>query len=144
MIESLKHLEEACDLCRPSENHFYAFKIDAHFKMMHARTVRPTADGVTLETAGNSEVKFTWSDVKGSLVGFWSPGFSSSFSVPGYHFHFISNDRKKGGHVLDCSFETAASHVQVLTDYEVVLPTCGPFLTADLGVDTRLVLHKVE
>ena len=32
----------------------------------------------------------------------WSPGFSSAFSVAGYHFHFLSEDRQEAGHLLEC------------------------------------------
>jgi len=143
-ITDLASLEKTCDLCRSSDNLFYAFRINAHFDSIHTRTVKITEDGTSLESAGEGEVKFAWNDVPGTLVGFWSPSFTSSFSVPGYHFHFISDDRSKAGHVLDCSFKTAASRVQALTDYEVALPSSGVFLKTNLGFDTRSVLRKVE
>jgi acetolactate decarboxylase len=143
-IANLLELLATCTQCRRSENLFYAFRIDAYFNSIHVRTVRETPQGSSLERAGDSEATFSWSDVSGSLVGFWSPAYSASLSVPGYHFHFISDDRTKGGHVLDCSFEKSAAHVQVLTDYEVVLPPAGAFLKADLSIDTRSVLRKVE
>ena len=143
-VHDFAGLKAACDQCRASENHFYAFRIDAHFATLHARSVRPAADGATLAQAGSSEAMFSWTDVRGSLVGFWSPAFTGTFSVPGYHFHFLSEDRSRGGHVLECSFAHAASYVQVLTEFEVVLPTSGPFLTADLSGDPTEVLRKVE
>jgi acetolactate decarboxylase len=39
-------------------------------------------------------------DIDGTLVGLWSPGFHA-FSVCGYHFHFLSRDRRHGGYRLD-------------------------------------------
>jgi|SRR5208282_643605 len=143
-VANFTDLEATCDLRRTSNNLFYAFRIDGHFDVMHVRTVRSGPEGASLETAGSDEIKFTWKDLSGSLVGFWSPSFSSSFSVPGYHFHFISDDQIKGGHVLDCSFRTATARVQVLSEYVIALPTSGPFLQADLSVDTRAILRKVE
>jgi len=143
-IANLDHLETACDLCRTSDNLFYAFRIDATFDCIRARTVRTSPHEVSLESAGADEVKFSWTDISGSIVGFWSPAYSSSFSVPGYHFHFISDDRKNGGHLLDCSLRRASPHVQVLNEFEVVLPTTGRFLSVDLNIDTRSVLRKVE
>lgn len=143
-IRDFASLEAACTLLRTSDNLFHAFRIEAQFDVVHARTVRRGPEGASLESAGGGEAKFTWRDVSGCLVGFWSPSFTSSFSVPGYHFHFISDDRTRGGHVLDCSFQAAAAGVQVLTEYEVAMPSSGPFLRADLSVDTRAVLRKVE
>ncbi len=143
-IEDFASLEMACTLLRSSDNLFYAFQIEAQFHTVQARTVRRGPEGTSLEAAGRDEAKFSWNDIGGSLVGFWSPPFTSSFSVPGYHFHFISDDRTKGGHVLNCSFQKAKVSVQVLSEFDVALPSSGPFLKADLSIDTKSVLHKVE
>jgi acetolactate decarboxylase len=64
--------------------------------------------------------------------------------VPGYHFHFISKDRTKGGHVLDCSAKTLRVELQMLCEYDVRLPDKGSFLTADLSNDPADALQKVE
>ena len=45
---------------------------------------------------------FDFTDVEGTLVGFRFPDYAQGVEVPGYHMHFISADRTRGGHVLDC------------------------------------------
>jgi len=40
-------------------------------------------------------------DTEGTLVGFYTPAFMGSLSVPGMHLHFLSADRKTGGHLLE-------------------------------------------
>jgi acetolactate decarboxylase len=35
-------------------------------------------------------------------VGFRFPDYAQGLNVPGYHLHVISEDRSRGGHVLDC------------------------------------------
>ena len=79
----------------------------------------------------------TFSDVKGTLVGFWSPTFAGSFSVPGYHFHFISDDRKMGGHVLDCEAEHMTIRTCSMPEVHVSLPETKEFLQADLTRDPQ-------
>jgi acetolactate decarboxylase len=64
--------------------------------------------------------------------------------VPGYHFHFISKDRTRGGHVLDCSAKTLRVGLQMLCEYDVRLPDQGSFLTTDLSNDPAATLAKVE
>jgi acetolactate decarboxylase len=64
--------------------------------------------------------------------------------VPGYHFHFISKDRTKGGHVLDCSAKTLRVGLQMLCEYDVRLPDKESFLTTDLSNDPAAALQKVE
>ena len=61
----------------------------------------------------------------GSLVGLWSPGFSSAFSVAGYHFHFLSEDRQEGGRLLDCESGSLRVSMEALTDFPVCYPYRG-------------------
>jgi alpha-acetolactate decarboxylase len=51
--------------------------------------VNPTEEGRRLVDAAKAQSEFRFTDVAGTLVGLWSPGFSSAFSVAGYHFHFL-------------------------------------------------------
>jgi len=41
----------------------------------------------------------------GVMVGLWCPEKYESTNFPGFHFHFISNNLKRGGHVLDYKLE---------------------------------------
>src|SRR5580704_3848590 len=102
-VACLKDIELACDPHRVSGNLFYALRLDGVFDTMHARAVHPVPQGTRLLDAAKTELEFVFHNVEGTLVCLWSPSYASSFSVPGYHFHFISKDRTKGGHVLDCS-----------------------------------------
>jgi len=44
----------------------------------------------------------TWKEVRGTLVGFWiPPTVPEGIMPPGFHLVFISEDRTKGGRVLD-------------------------------------------
>ena len=40
------------------------------------------------------------------MVVTYFPDYLSSVNASGYHYHFISSDRKYGGHVFDFSFNT--------------------------------------
>src|SRR6266853_202795 len=88
--------------------------------------------------------EFRFNDIEGTLVCVWSQRYSSSFSIPGYHFHFISKDRTKGGHVLDCSAKGLRVGIQTLFEYDVRLPDAGPFIKENLAVDTTNDLQKAE
>jgi acetolactate decarboxylase len=142
--DSLDALELACDPHRESDNLFYALRVDGTFEHVHTRAVRRAADGITLLAAAEGQPEFHLNALDGTLVAIWSPRYSSSFSIPGYHFHFISSDRTKGGHVLGCSGNHLHVRLQVLTEYDVRLPESGTFLKKDLSGDTKAVLGKVE
>jgi acetolactate decarboxylase len=143
-VASLKDIELACDPHRVSENLFYALRVDGVFDTMHARAVHPVPKGSRLLDAAKAQLEFHFDNVEGTLVCLWSPRYSSSFSVPGYHFHFVSKDRTKGGHVLDCSAQQLRASVQIVSEYDVQLPLTGSFLTTDLDRDPASDLAKAE
>jgi acetolactate decarboxylase len=143
-IRCLKDLELACDHHRESDNLFYALRIDGTFEAVHARAVSGISPGTKLVDAAKGQNEFHFNDIEGTLVCLWSPSYSSAFNVPGYHFHFISKDRTKGGHVLDCSANALRVGLQMLWEYDVRLPDRGSFLTTDLGNDPAAALRKVE
>lgn len=144
VIGSLQDLERGCDPQRESENLFYALRVEGLFDHIHTRAVRSPGEGKGLAAAAQTQPEFRFTNIEGTLVCIWSPRYSSSFSIPGYHFHFISKDRTHGGHVLGCAAKSLRAEIQVLSEYDVRLPEAGAFLKENLGLDTTKVLEKAE
>jgi acetolactate decarboxylase len=143
-VASFKELEQRCDQLRTSSNIFYAMRLDGRFRKVRTRAVNPPARGTRLVDAARAQSEFHFTDVEGTLIGLWSPGFSSAFSVPGYHFHFISADRRQGGHVLDVEAIELRLRVESLTDFHLALPESEAFLKADLSKNTDNELACAE
>jgi acetolactate decarboxylase len=143
-ITSLKDLQLACDSDRISDNFFYALRVDGVFESVHVRAVHPVTEGTRLLDAAGIQMEFRFHDIEGTLVCIWSPKYSSSFSIPGYHFHFISKDRTKGGHVLNCAAKQLSARMQILCEYDVQLPDGKSFLTANFNRDPASDLAKAE
>ena len=143
-VNSFKDLEECCDRYRSSGNIFYAIRVDGHFRCVRTRAVNPPSPGTRLVDATKAQSEFSFTDIDGTLVGLWSPGFSSAFSVPGYHFHFISNDRDHGGHLLDVQATQLSVRIESLTDFHLALPASEAFLKADLSKNTADELASAE
>jgi acetolactate decarboxylase len=143
-FSSFNQATSLCDAMRNSENLFYAFRIDGQFDTVSARVLRPVEHGTGLAAAAQRQEEHTFQKIAGTIVGLWTPRYASSFSVPGYHFHFISDDRPRGGHVLDC----AASHVSIracsIADFHVALPETVEFLRAALSRDPNADLAAAE
>jgi len=140
--ENLSQLVAQCDPYRESDNVFFAFRINGRFDHIHTR-VMPATDR-PLAQAAAVQPEFRFRQVDGALVGIWSPAFSSAFSVPGYHFHFLSSDRTKSGHVLDCSGRNLEMQMETLTEFHVSLPESEEFLKADLSKDPSAELSSAE
>jgi acetolactate decarboxylase len=143
-VGSLRDLEARCDEFRRSGNIFYAVRLDGHFNRVRTRAVNPPQPGTRLVDAAKAQSEFTFAAIDGSLVGLWSPGFASAFSVAGYHFHFLSADRQHGGHLLDVRADTLQLKVEALTKFHLALPESEAFLKADLSKNTAEELAYAE
>lgn len=143
-VSSFDELGAACDPVRKSANLFYALRIDGHFEHVHTRAVNPASPGATLAEAARTQPEFYFENVDGTLVGIWSPSFSAAFSVPGYHFHFLSDDRTKSGHLLGCRAARLQLRSEALDNFHLSLPESAAYLQADLSKDTTAALNAAE
>lgn len=143
-VSSFKDLEARCDSFRRSGNIFYAIRLDGSFKRVRTRAVNPPQPGTRLIDAAKAQSEFTFADIEGTLVGLWSPGFSSAFSVAGYHLHFLSADRQHGGHLLDVEAETLQLKIEALASFHLALPKSEAFLKANLSKNTAEELAYAE
>jgi len=136
-----KRLEERL----PSQNLFYAIRIDGTFPYIKARNVPkqekpypPLADAV------EEQAVFEFRNTTGSLIGFWTPELAKGVNIPGYHLHYITDDRTGGGHILELEFDRAEVKIDQTAGFSMLLPTEGEFLAVDLGGDLQSDLEKVE
>ena len=141
---SFDELRAICDNYRNTDNLFYAFRIDGHFDHIHTRAMKATLKGQPLPKAAAIQPEFDFRDIHGTLVGIWAPQFASALNVVGYHFHFLSEDRTKGGHLLECSGTNLRVRVEKLNDFHLSLPESEEFLRADLTKDTSKDLAYAE
>jgi acetolactate decarboxylase len=133
-----------CDRLRNSENVFYAFRVEGRFSFVKTRVMKAVEQGTGLKAASSAQEEFSFEDQQGTLVGLWSPGFAGSFSVPGYHFHFLSTERKRGGHVLECKAANVEINGCAMHEMHVSLPETTEFLKADLSRDPSDDLMSAE
>ena len=61
-----------------------------------------------------------------------------------YHLHFLTKDRKAGGHVLDCALENLTVQVDPIHKFNLVLPGDQEFYRLNLEKDQSVDLKKVE
>ncbi len=128
----------------PSPNIFYAIRVDGCFSRIKVRSVPRQESYRPLAEVAKDQPVFEYNDTKGTLVGFYTPPFMGSLSVPGMHLHFLSEDRKTGGHLLECSPNGVTVGVQFLTTLELGLPISFDYLTCDFQRDTEKDLESAE
>jgi acetolactate decarboxylase len=141
----LRAFEQWLEAALPSRNILYAVRADALFANMRVRSVpRQHKPYPPLVDAARRQAVFARTDISGTLIGFWCPPFVKGINVPGLHLHFLSADRRFGGHVLDFRMEEGKVRLDDTEGWEVRLPTLPAYLDADLTGDRSTELQKVE
>ena len=141
----MRAAEALIDCEAPNQNLFHAIRIEGQFKTMRTRSVpaqkRPFPP---LKAVAASQPVFDMENVSGTVLGFRCPPFAAGVNVPGYHLHFISQDRARGGHILAFELVTGTAQVDVLDRFVMQLPATEDFATVDLSRDRQQDLQGVE
>jgi len=111
--------------CVPSADQWYLIRAEGRFGTMCTRSIPPQdLPYPPLPDAAAEQEIFFDNGSRGVLVGIWSPNASRGIAVPGLHLHYLSEDRRSGGHVLDFAMEEgtleidATSHLILHTSLE--------------------------
>ena len=128
----------------PSPNIFYAIRIEGTFSYMRVRSVPKQENYRPLVEVTKEQPVFEFSDIEGTLAGFYTPSFMGSLSVPGLHLHFLSSDRQHGGHLLECRPRRVRAGVQFITSLELSFPMSLDYLTLEFNRDIGKDLDQAE
>lgn len=127
-------------------NSMYAVRIDGEFSKVDARSESGTkAHHVTLKDALSVTQKaFIFENVKGSLVCVYYPDYMDGINAAGWHLHFLSEDKKYGGHVFDLSLIQGNAAFCRITSVEVRIPDTPAFDTYALKGASQEEIKSVE
>lgn len=118
---SLEELKKFLDE-KINKNFFYAVRIDGDFNYVKTRSETSQKPYPTLVEAIKKQAIFEKKDVRGTLVGIYCPEFVNGLNIPGYHFHFLSDDRSFGGHVLEANVNHATARIDKTPAFNMLLP----------------------
>lgn len=130
----------------PTDNIFYAIKVEGTFSYMKTRSV-PVQEKPypPLVEVTEKQSVFVMENVKGTVVGFYCPPYVAGINMPGYHLHFITRDEKAGGHILDFKVAKATVEIDDTPAFLMLLPGEGSaFYQADLSKDRQEELEQAE
>jgi acetolactate decarboxylase len=118
----------------PTKNIFYVFKIEGAFTSIKARSVpKQNRPYPSLNDVIKEQSVFEFRNIRGTLIGVRCPAYTAGINSPGYHFHFISADRKSGGHVLEFQVQSVKIEIDDISEFSMVLPGGRDFYNLDLG-----------
>jgi acetolactate decarboxylase len=123
----------------------YAVRVDGWFSYVKTRSVpRQRKPYPPLAEVVQHQPTFEIHDVPGSLVGFRFPRYAQGLNVAGYHFHFITEDRSAGGHVLELGLAGGELRVDAEADLRLELPPGVDLPTPDTTDAKKDALDRIE
>jgi acetolactate decarboxylase len=144
-IDALKeNLDKTVD--ENGRNMFYFIKINGTFDKMNVRSeLKQKKPYKSLDKAlATDQREFNYKDIKGTVVALYCPDYMDGLNTPGWHFHFVSDDRKKGGHILELAFDNAKAEMDKTSGFEMKLSDNKTFQKLELAKDVSQAIKKVE
>lgn len=127
-------------------NRFYMIRIDGIFRKTNVRSVYAQEEPYKrlTEVLAHDQTFFEYENIAGTMVGVYCPPYMSALNAVGWHLHFISDDKTKGGHVLGVNIADAVLTWDDIDGFEVRLPQNEMFAGLDLTIDQSEDIKKVE
>jgi acetolactate decarboxylase len=129
----------------PVDGSSCAIRLDGRFELVRTRSVprqeppyRPLTEVVAAQHV------FELREVEGTMLGFRFPTYAEGIEVAGYHLHFISADRSRGGHVLDSRSRGLRVRLDPSNDLHVELPPSVNLEDPKLAAATHAAVDIVE
>jgi acetolactate decarboxylase len=108
----------------PSDITISTIRLDGLFSETLTRSVpaqdypyRPLEEAISKD-----QTTFPNTNVKGTAVGFYHPGYMSGVNAEGFHLHFINGNRDYGGHLLDFTMESGIISIDLEDSYTMMIP----------------------
>lgn len=119
----------------------YAIKITGTF---HYLKLRSRSQRKALQTIDVMEETYTAENIKGTLVGFWFPDYLLSLTIPAFHFHFIADNRKLSGHVLELKANSVEVSINKIKQIELVFPQTQIYKNANITAATQAKYNNAQ
>lgn len=127
-------------------NSTHMVRIDGFFEQVCARSESGhRSQHITLkEMLKNNQRDFFFDKIEGTLVCVYYPDYMDGINAPGWHLHFLSSDRTRGGHVFDLHLRSGHARMDKIIRIEIQLPFSPAFDTYSLKNASQEEIRQVE
>lgn len=147
-VKDKEAFEEILDkeVKKSGENSFYMIKLHTEFSSILFRSEYGSQKPypTLVEALKGKQTEFTTQNIKGTLVGLYCPNYMGGLNSPGWHFHFISDDRKQGGHILALSLKKGTVELDKTDKFTMVLHNDPQFHEMNLAKDMSKDINSAE
>lgn len=144
-MDALTAYVDALPEIAENKNRMYVIKLTGHFDAVRTRSV-PAQDKPyqPLHEVTQTQSEFSFEALDGTVVGVYFPDYLASVNMHGWHFHFLSEDKTKGGHLLDAEVASGIVEVDTIDQLMLALPDTADFASAHLCTDLAEAIESAE
>ena len=148
-VEGIEELKRLLDLKIEEDfglNSMHVVRLDGSFEKISARSESPyRSQHISLkEILKGTQKDFYFDDIAGTLVCVYFPDYMDGINAPGWHLHFVSDDRSRGGHVFDLVMKEGSMLVNKISQIHIQLPDTPAFDTYSLKEASQDEIKEVE
>jgi acetolactate decarboxylase len=131
-------LEKFIDKALLSKNIICAVKVKGKFLSVKARSEeKQTKPYSSLSEVLEHQSIFNFKNIEGTMVGFCFPSYMKELNAPGFHFHFISENKNQGGHVLNLMTEHVKIEIEFVKNFKMRIPSSTDFRNNNFEVQKQ-------
>ena len=94
--------------------------------------------------AAKDQIVFNYTNQNGTLIAIYFPEYMDKLNMHGWHLHFLSKDKTKGGHVLNLTDANANGELDEINEFDMVTPNTDSFNGVNLNENMTDKIHSVE
>ncbi len=148
-ITSIEELKRFLDISIDEAfalNSMHIVRVDGLFRKVMARSENGLKSRhVELKKIlENNQQDFCFENIRGTLVCIYFPDYMDGINAPGWHLHFVSDDRTCGGHVFDIDLECGKASFTRISTIEIKFPATAEFDTYALKEASDKDIKEVE
>jgi acetolactate decarboxylase len=128
-----------------NKNGMYAIHITGNFRYVKTRAFPPVQKPyLPLAAMLDKQHFFEFRNIGGELIGYKLPAFLEGAHISGSHFHFLSDSKEAGGHLIDLITDNITIEVETLNSYTMDIPQTAEFRNFDFKKDRKEEIKSVE
>lgn len=147
-IGDMQALQDALNeaVAENGKNNFYVVKVVGEFSNLKVRSERKQEKPYRMldEALAADQVEFDYDIIAGTMVGVYCPDYMGDLNSIGWHFHFITEDLSRGGHVLAVEVKDAKAYYDVTDSFKMYVPDNSEFQEMDLAKDVDEAIKNAE
>ena len=134
------------EISKYGTNNMYVIKLNGDFSNITIRSVekQEKPDKEFTDVAAVDQKVFNHTGQTGTVVAVYFPEYMNELNMHGWHLHFLSDDKTKGGHVLNLTDFKGTGQVDEIQEFNMILPSDDTFAKMNFTEDMTNKISSVE